>query len=446
MALTPWGDSSELRERKLPLSRWIPRQQSERNQRERQYAAMLALVADRGFAETRVADVLKLAGIGRRDFYRYFSNPEDCFAAALEELTAPLLERLDAEVEQADELDDLRRVFERVVELIVSQPVAAKAWLVEANAAGPRGAACAEQASCGFERIVGQALEETPGRAGMPPEFVRAIAGGVQQVIRKRLRRGEEGELPGLAPELWQWIFSCPPPPGPLKAPRRRAPRTLSFEQRQASANPQERILRALAEMASEKGLAEVVAEDVSKRASTSNRTFYENFANKQVALVAALDSGYSQLLTAALPAFRRATDWPHGMRDAIEAMLASAIAEPEYPQLNYVAVYGDGERALERRDASAEGLEGLLASGYELKPDTLPIASEAIIAALFALIYERVKAKGPTGLLGLVPAATYVTLAPFLGAEEAYAVAIAPEEMKAVSRSGRRGTPTPAR
>ncbi len=425
MALTPWGNSSELRERMLPLNRWIPREQSERNQRERQYAAMLALVADGGFAGTRVADVLKLAGIGRRDFYRYFSDPEDCFAAALEELMEPVLEWFDAELEQAVGLDDLRRVFERVVELIVSQPVAAKAWLVEARAAGPRGAACAERASGGFERIAGRALEEAPDRAGMPPELVRAIAGGVQQVFRKRLRRGEEEDLPGLAPELWEWIFSCPPPPGPVKARRRRGPQTLSFGERRASANPSERILRALAEMASEKGLAEVVAEDVSKRASTSNRTFYKNFANKQVALVAALDSGYSQLLTAALPAFHRATDWPHAMRDAIEAMLASAVAEPELLQLGYVAVYGDGQSALERREASAEGLEGLLARGYELKPETLPIASEAIIAAVFALIYEQVKAKGLGGLLTLVPAATYLILAPFLGAEEAYAVAV---------------------
>jgi AcrR family transcriptional regulator len=425
MALTPWGDSTELRERMLPLSRWIPREASERNQRERQYAAMLALVAERGFAGTRVADVLKLAGIGRRDFYRYFSDPEDCFAAALEEVTERVLEWLDAELEQAGELDDLRRVFERVLELIVSQPVAAKALLVEAHAAGPRAAACAERASDGFERIVARALEKAPDRAGMPPELVRAIAGGVQQVIRKRLRRGEEEELPGLAPELWQWILSCPPPPGPLKAPRRRAPQTPSFEQRQASANPPERILRALAEMASEKGLGEVVAEEVSKRASTSNRAFYRNFANKQVALVAALDSGYSQLLAAALPAFRRATDWPHAIRDAIEAMLASAVADPEFPQLSYVAVYGDGQRALERREASAEGLEGLLARGYELKPETLPIASEAIIGAVFALINEQVKARGLRGLLALVPAATYLILAPFLGAEKACAVAV---------------------
>jgi hypothetical protein len=119
--------------------------------------------------------------------------------------------------------------------------------------------------------------------------------------------------------------------------------------------------------------------------------------------------------------------------------MLASAVAEPEYLQLSYVDVYGDGERALERRDASAEGLEGLLASGYELKPDTLPIASEAIIAALFALIYEQVKTKGLQGLLALVPAATYLVLAPFLGAEEAYAVAVAPAPGAGAARDHRR-------
>ena len=42
----------------------------------------------------------------------------------------------------------------------------------------------------------------------------------------------------------------------------------------------------------------------------------------------------------------------------------------------------------------------------------------------IYALVYDQVKAKGPESLPELVPMATYMTLAPFLGAEEAFALA----------------------
>ena len=52
-------------------------------------------------------------------------------------------------------------------------------------------------------------------------------------------------------------------------------------------------------------------------------------------------------------------------------------------------------------------------------------MAPEAIGGALYALLYDFVKEKGPERLLELVPAFVYVTLAPFMSAEEAYQVAV---------------------
>jgi hypothetical protein len=101
--------------------------------------------------------------------------------------------------------------------------------------------------------------------------------------------------------------------------------------------------------------------------------------------------------------------------------MFSFGIEEPEYTTLGAVEMYTVGRRALQTRDSVMEGLEALLAPGYELKPDTPPIAAEAIGGAIYALIYDQVKNKGPESLPELAPMATYMTLAPFLGAEQAY-------------------------
>jgi AcrR family transcriptional regulator len=201
--------------------------------------------------------------------------------------------------------------------------------------------------------------------------------------------------------------------------------KALPFEERQKLANPPERLLRALAAVVADKGYPDTTVAEVVERASTSQRTFYEHFKNKEDAIVAALDSGSAHMLAAALPAFRRAPDWPHAVHDTQEAMFRWGAEEPEYARMGGKEMYAAGKRALDQREVVTEGMEGLLTPGYELKPDTPPIAAEAIGGALYSLLYDHVNKKGPETLPDLVPTLVYVTLAPFLEAEEAYEVAI---------------------
>ena len=54
----------------------------ERSQRERLLAAMADAVAEKGYANTAVADVLTRAGVSRATFYAQFRDKEECFCAA----------------------------------------------------------------------------------------------------------------------------------------------------------------------------------------------------------------------------------------------------------------------------------------------------------------------------------------------------------------------------
>jgi AcrR family transcriptional regulator len=258
----------------------------------------------------------------------------------------------------------------------------------------------------------------------MPSEIVRGLIGGVQKVIHKRLYQGKPEELRELAPQLWEWLFLYPPPPGPLRGPRRRGLKPLPYEERQAASNPPERLLRALAAVVAEKGYPETTITDIIERAGTSYRAFYERFDSKEDAVVAALDVGSLQMLASALPAFRRAKDWAEAVQGTQEAMFLYGVGEPEYARLGAVEMYAAGKRALERREHVTEDMEKLLVHGYEIAPDVPPITSEAIGGALYSLFYDFVKDRGPERLAELVPWAVYVTLTPFLGGEEAYAVA----------------------
>ena len=418
---TPWGDAAELRSMKLPAGRGNAPEETARNRRQRLFGAMVAVSSEKGYEATTIGDLARVAGISRAAFYELFKDKQECMLAAVEALVEPTI----AVIEEAEDAPTgearVRQAVEAFFALLAQQPAAAKMGSIEVYAAGPEGEAAMDRAIGAFESFGVEQLNQIPGRKGMPPQMVRAMVGGLLKVIQKRLYSDEADQLPRLAEPIADWGLSYPTPPGPLKGPRRRGRKARPFAERQAVAHPPERVLRALAAVVAEKGYAEATVAEVIERAGTSYRVFYGHFKGKEEAFLAALDSGSAQMLASVLPAFHRAKSWPESVRAAYEAMFAFAMEEPEYTQLGAVEMYTVGSEGLRRRDGVMEGLEALLTPGYQLAPDTPPIAAEAIGGAIYALIHDQVKSKGPESLPELAPTATYMTLAPFLGAEEAY-------------------------
>lgn len=419
---TPWGNAETLHERKLQPGRRLPAEEVARNQRERLFAALVAVVAAKGYEATRVEDLLELSGVSRSAFYAHFKDKEECLLAALQEFVGPTVGGIFGEDGglPPDELG-ARKAFQAFIELIVEQASAARMCLVEIYAAGPRAIAEIDRATDGVQAFVAATLRDLPQREGMPDEIVGAMVGGVRKVIHSRLYRHEEEELLGLVGPMWDWLASYLPPPQALRRPRGRANGNGGPP---GGYDPADRILRALAAVVAEKGYPAMTIGDIASRASISLSTFYAHFADKEEAMLAAVDSGSAQMLAATLPAFRRAPDWPNAVRGAFGAMFAFCAAEPEYTTLGAVDVYAAGRRALKQRDEVMKTMEALLVPGYERKPDASPIAAEAIGGAIYSLIYEQIKRRGAESMQEIAPLATYVTLAPFVGAEEACAVA----------------------
>lgn len=421
MVRTPWGDANTLRDRKLQPGRRLPAEEVARNQRERLFAALVAVVAEKGYEDTRVEDLLELSGVSRSAFYEHFDDKEDCLLAAIGAFLGPTISAVAESNGQPPGEERVRGAIDALIGLIVEQPAAARMCFVETFAAGPRAVEEIDNAAVALQDFAIPSLDRMPGREEMPREIVAAVIGGLRKVIHTRLYRGEERELLELAPQMAEWALSYPTPPAPLRRPRARPPASAS---RLEGYDQAERILRAVASVVAEKGYPAMTVGDIAARASISLSTFYANFADKEEAMLAAVDSGSAQMLATTLPAFRRAPDWPHAVRGAFGSMFAFCAAELEYTTLGAVDVYAAGKRALEQRDRVMEGMEALLVPGFERNPDASPIAAEAIGGAIYSMIYDQVKRGGAESMQEIAPLATYVTLAPFVGAEEACEVA----------------------
>jgi TetR/AcrR family transcriptional regulator len=426
MVMTPWGRSSTLRERRLAPGRGTPREVVTRNQRERLFAAMVAVTAEKGYAETSVGDLVELSGVSSRTFYELFADKEECFLATMEEILAAALAITANELDGKGDVEGgIGRTARALVAALVAQPAAARLWLVEAFCAGEQAQKRVSAALTSFSELLGAALEQVPGHRGMPKELTRAILGGVAGVVFRRLARGEAHDLPDLAGKLQKWALSIPTPPAPLRQRSRRRRATGSSAPPFAAHIEGERVLRGFAAAVAQKGFAATTVRDIAAAGSISPNTFYTHFRDKRDALFAALDSSGAQMVAATLPAVRRSPQWPGAMRVAAETLCGFLAAEPAFAHLREVEVYAIGPEAVEQRDRTGEEILRMVAT---LARDSPPLASplevEATLAAVHSLLYEWIWEKGSATLTESAPFATYIALAPTLGAEAAWEAA----------------------
>ena len=126
----------------LPRGRHgLAREEVVASQRARMLDAMARAVAEHGYANTSVRDVIALAGVSRETFYEHFSDKAACFLATLDASTALLLAALDDEaMRQGDPLKRFERGLSAYLAALAARPHAARTFLVEAFAAGPEAA------------------------------------------------------------------------------------------------------------------------------------------------------------------------------------------------------------------------------------------------------------------------------------------------------------------
>jgi AcrR family transcriptional regulator len=428
VVMTPWGDASRLRRRRLsPGARGrngMTADEVERHQRERLFAAAVSSVARSGYARSSVEELCRISGVARTDFYKYFDSRQDCFLATIDELQELGMARVRAGYRDGDDWEEkIRGAFDQLIGLLVCQPAAGHMYVVDVYEAGPQGTERARRGLAGFEALLARSFNRSPRHAGLPAEIIAAIVAGVQMVIHNRLRRGDVAELPRLAGELGDWALSYETPPEPL----REGPRALV---RPAGTDPddddaRERIIRATAEICAGEGAPRLTVDAIAARARISLRTLYEKFpGGREMVFRGAFEEIVGRCLRCSHAAYDTEADWPARMHAVNHELFAYLASEPALAQTVLVEVLGAGPLALASRDRTLAPFEQLLEAGQRSAPAVPEVVREAVVFAIYSLVGREIEAGGGSRLTRLAPTATYLELAPYLGAEQAVVAA----------------------
>jgi AcrR family transcriptional regulator len=192
--------------RGLPRGRGkLPRDEVARAHRDRLLRAMTAAVAELGYANVRIADVVDRARVSRQSFYEQFPDKEACFLAAHERGTELILERLAQSAQDIQDLDpgaQLRAGIRAYLDLAAAEPEFAHCMLIELPAIGPGGLAARltahEQIAWLLRDWHQSARAAQPRLPAVPATRYAAAVGAVHNLVYELVATGRTGEVPKL--------------------------------------------------------------------------------------------------------------------------------------------------------------------------------------------------------------------------------------------------------
>jgi AcrR family transcriptional regulator len=180
------------------------------SQQRRLAAAMLELVAARGYARTTVPEVVALARVSRNAFYEFFADKEACFLAACETEAGSLAAGMLGAAGSGGWLERLLLGFDYYLAWWMERPEFARAYFVEMPAAGERAVRQRELAYQEFGAILANlgvlARKEQPELAPLPPLVPRLLVMSVTELIGAEMRHGRGSQLGALRAELMFYL------------------------------------------------------------------------------------------------------------------------------------------------------------------------------------------------------------------------------------------------
>jgi AcrR family transcriptional regulator len=182
-------------------------------QRRRILDGLAAALVYHGYEDTKITDIVELAGVSRPTFYEHFEGKEQCFAAAYEDG----VERVSDAVEAAARGERgwparLSAGLAAGLGFLAANPQLAHLLLVESQAAARPARFEHERTLSRLARALRRPSSELAADTALSEEIARLLAGGLVSLLSGRVLAGEAERLPDSHELLLQYLLAPSPP------------------------------------------------------------------------------------------------------------------------------------------------------------------------------------------------------------------------------------------
>ncbi len=167
--------------------------------RERLIAAMAESIKEKGYRDTTVADVVRIARTSRRNFYEHFDDRDGCFLALFDATNDAMMEQVAAAVRpEASLSEQVDAAVDAYIDNVSQQPALYASFVREmpglGQAGAERGLATLERFAALLVTLVDSARAAQPQMKARPLTMDTAviIIGGLRELAVISLQRGRD--------------------------------------------------------------------------------------------------------------------------------------------------------------------------------------------------------------------------------------------------------------
>jgi AcrR family transcriptional regulator len=169
--------------------------------------AVAELTAERGYEATKIADIVRRAGVARKTLYDNFDGKEEVFLATFDAAATEFVERVEAACGAAEGSwpERVEAALSASLGFVAEQPALAKMCMVEALSATPE---AGKRHDAVMQKVVDIVRSASPDDSELPDTIEETLIGGVSWIVYQLVRRGETERSLDLLPELSEFVLA----------------------------------------------------------------------------------------------------------------------------------------------------------------------------------------------------------------------------------------------
>jgi AcrR family transcriptional regulator len=193
--------------------------------------ALAASIAEKGYHDSTVADIVRIAKMSRRAFYKHFTSKQDCYVALLSRVNADLIHHIETAVNrQSSWRDQVRQAVEAWLQAAQANPEITVSWIRDSPGLGEARRRLQQDELQRFQTLINNLLDNPHVRSeSIPspsPHAAVVLVGGLRELIATQVEHNlPVTDLADSAVAITVAILSAPQPapaPSPSAHQRRR--------------------------------------------------------------------------------------------------------------------------------------------------------------------------------------------------------------------------------
>jgi AcrR family transcriptional regulator len=185
----------------------LPREFVAVRKRRRIMDAIAELSAEQGYEATKIADIVRRAGVARKTLYDNFEGKEEVFLAAFDFALEEVMDRVKAACATTEGSweEQVAAGLEAFLAFVAERPATARMGMIEVLSATP---ASSERYDGGVRQFVDLLRQDAPPDSGLAETIEETLIGGVAWILYQQIRRGGADQALDLLPELSEFILA----------------------------------------------------------------------------------------------------------------------------------------------------------------------------------------------------------------------------------------------